>query len=412
MTVRLRLVQRGASDEAPIVLAYLVGSHLDGAMRDALPGVGIVATAESGLATSSSIVEQARILAGCGKGSPLVLVGYSAGCQGVRRHLLDGLTPSAVVAIDGTHGSMPPAEWQVDVWRQAIDRARKGEALFVGTCTQQRYTERLGLGKAFASTRTILEAASGASLDAGSITRDGDCHLLGYASKDIDGPAHIHQQREVLPMVLREHVAPRLAREPLAARWLSSVAAAWGSVLERIGRTVAPQPEPLSLGLAALELARTQLGVSERSGKNDGPAVAAYFEACTRRTNGKEAPTGWATGWDWCAAFASWCGHRAAGDGQPPHGRRIAVWELVRDAREAGAWEDVADWGAGPRPGDLVIWRRSGDPRTTGQTGHVSRCVSWDGKRLVTIGGNEENRVREADVSADLARAVGVIRYP
>lgn len=412
MTVKLRTVQTAADDSAPLVLLYLVGSQCDTDLRAALPGCGIVASSESGLATTSQIIGLARIAAKVSEAAPLVLVGYSAGCQGVRRHLLDGVEPAAVVAIDGTHASWPPAQWQIDVWSRAIDRARDGSSTFVATCTQQRYTERLGPGKAFASTRTVLERASGAILGAGVEAHEGGLHLLSYASADIDAGAHIRQQREVLPDVLRRFVAPALAREPRSKTLLERIGSA---VTQGLAAAVASVPtivEPTSLGAAALEVARSQLNVSERTGKNDGPAIAAYFEGCTRRDpRGKEQPTGWATGWDWCAAFASWCGYRASVDAKPPHGRRIAVWELVRDAREAGAWQDVAEWGDGPRPGDLVIWQRSGDPRKPGQTGHVSRCVSFVGGKLVTIGGNEQNRVREADVSADLARAVGVIRY-
>jgi hypothetical protein len=183
------------------------------------------------------------------------------------------------------------------------------------------------------------------------------------------------------------------------------------------------QPAPLdvpttpttrgNLGLRALDVARTQIGVAESTGRNDGQQIARYFNGCTRRSKtGKELPTGWQSGWDWCAAFASWCVYEAAKNGaQPSHGRRITVWELIRDARETGAWQDVSAWGDGPSAGDLVCFRRAGDPRIEGQTGHVSRCVSFDGGRLVTIGGNEINQVREADVTFDLPRVVGVIRY-
>lgn len=197
-------------------------------------------------------------------------------------------------------------------------------------------------------------------------------------------------------------------------------AAVW--FLGRMGVAQAKSPEPPvekprmpplgSLGERALEVARSQVGVQERTGTNDGPQIARYFEGCTRIVNGKEVPTGWQEGWDWCAAFASWCGYAAADPGSaPPHGKRIAVWELIRDAKALNRWQEAEEWGSGPRPGDLVCWKRGGDPRKQGEPGHVSRCVSWDGARLVTIGGNELNRVREADVSADLPRAVGVIRY-
>jgi hypothetical protein len=392
---------------------------MDSDLRAALPGCGIVASSESGVGTTSASIDAARVLGGVSSLAPLVLLGYSAGCQGVRRHLLDGIRPSIVVAIDGTHASWPPAAWQIDVWRTLADDARSGDVTFAATCTQQRYTERLGAGQAYASTRTVLERATGAELGPGVEVHDGKLHLWGYPSADIDGAAHMRQQREALPMVLRTIVAPALSRAPvelgIVERGAKAVAHAIDAALASPARIV----EPRRNGLAALEIARSQIGIVEATGRNDGPAIAAYFTSCTRRVGSIERPTGWASGWDWCAAFASWCGWRAAGPGDaPPHGRRVAVWELVRDARELGRWEDVGAWGDGPRPGDLIAWRRAGDPRIEGQPGHVSRCASWRRAsaigctdwRLRTVGGNEENRVREADVSADLGRAVGVIR--
>jgi hypothetical protein len=407
--VKLRLVQRAEASASPLVLCYLVGPHLDAELRAALPGCGIVATSENGVGTGAIWLDRARQLAGVDGRAPLCLVGYSAGCQGVRRHLLDGVEPLALAAIDGTHASWPPADWQIEVWARAMDRAIAGRCTVIATCTQQRYTERLGPGQAYASTRTVLERASGTMLAPGTEVHDGGLHLLSYASADIDAAAHIRQQREVLPDVLRRYVAPALTTTPTRLGIVDVVTSAARWLLAPSEPVIV---EPRALGLRALEIARTQLGVRESSGKNDGAPIAQYFDGATRIVSGKEQPTGWLPGWDWCAAFASWCGWRAAGSGeQPPHGKRIAVWELVRDARQLGRWDDVSGWGRGPRPGDLVVWRRSGDPRLEGQTGHVSRVVSWDGVSLVTIGGNEENRVREADVAADLGRAVGVIRY-
>ena len=408
--MKLRRVQLAASASSPIVLCYLVGSHMDRALRESLPGCAIAATDESGLATDRGVIAQARTLTGADSGAPLVLVGYSAGCQGVRRHLWDGEQPAAVVAIDGTHGSVPPRDEQIRPWRLVAERARRGEAVMVATCTQQSYTERLPAHQRFAASRTVLREATGEDLGPGTEVHMDGMHLYGYASAPIDRDAHIRQQREVLPEMLRRHVS-LLATDaaPSGPGWLARASAWAGSVVESLRE---PREEPATLGLRALEIARSQLGVREATGRNDGD-VATYFDGATRRVLGRELPTGWQSGWDWCAAFASWCGWRAAAPGgcSPPHGRRIAVWELVRDARELGRWDDVERLPLRPRPGDLLVWRRSGDPRIEGQTGHVSRCVSWDGSRLTTIGGNEENRVRLADVTADLSRCVGVIRY-
>lgn len=171
---------------------------------------------------------------------------------------------------------------------------------------------------------------------------------------------------------------------------------------------------PNTLGARALERARSQVGVSETTGNNDGAQIARYFAGATRIVNGQERATGWTPGWEWCAAFASWCGYDAREGSEPmPHGWRIAVWELVRDARAVGTWRDwAAGKPGGPRPGDLVIFKRgSGDPRNLGSMGHVARCVSWDGVELVTIGGNEHNAVTQQGNAARMAEIVGLISY-
>lgn len=193
-------------------------------------------------------------------------------------------------------------------------------------------------------------------------------------------------------------------RAALAALGLGGAVALFARVL---GSSGSP------LGLRALDRARSQLGVKEATGNNDGPEIAKYFAGATRIINGQEKPTGWVAGWEWCAAFASWCAFEARqGAETVPHGWRIAVWELVRDARASGAWRDwTVGASSGPRPGDLVIYRRKGDPRQPGQTGHVARCVTWDGARLLTIGGNEHNAVTQQDNAARLGDVVGFIAY-
>lgn len=184
-----------------------------------------------------------------------------------------------------------------------------------------------------------------------------------------------------------------------------------GGAVALFARALGSSGSPL--GLRALDRARSQLGTSEATGNNDGAQIAKYFAGATRIIDGQEKPTGWAPGWEWCAAFASWCAFEARqGAETVPHGWRIAVWELVRDARASGAWRDwTVGASSGPRPGDLVIYRRKGDPRQAGQTGHVARCVTWDGARLVTIGGNEHNAVTQQDNAARLGDAVGFIAY-
>jgi hypothetical protein len=144
---------------------------------------------------------------------------------------------------------------------------------------------------------------------------------------------------------------------------------------------------------AIVRVALSQVGVVEATGRNDGPQIKRYFEGCTR--GGK--PTGWASGWDWCAAFASWVLHVA---GVTWIGRRIAVHELASDARAAGRLETSRAYR--PRPGDLYIGARGGGDPLLGGTGHTRICIAEAGPmRYRGIGGNEDNRVLDATHSYD-----------
>jgi hypothetical protein len=144
-----------------------------------------------------------------------------------------------------------------------------------------------------------------------------------------------------------------------------------------------------------LERAISQLGVREATGRNDGEQIAKYFNGATRLSSkGTEQPTGWRSGWEWCAAFFGWCGWRT---------HRIAVHEYVSDGRRLGLYHPK-DSGYVPKPGDGVIFARAGEDPEQGGQGHIARFQSYghagDGTaplvyspRFMTVGGNEENQV-------------------
>ena len=145
-------------------------------------------------------------------------------------------------------------------------------------------------------------------------------------------------------------------------------------------------------GDAIVRVALSQVGIREATGRNDGPQIARYFEGCTRTVGGRELATGWATGWDWCAAFASWVLHVA---GAKWIGRRIAVRELCEDARAAGRLETSPSYR--PKPGDLWIGARGGGDPLLGGTGHVRVFVAAaSASEYRGIGGNEANAVTDA----------------
>lgn len=207
----MRIVQSGSSPD--IAILYLVGTHLDADLRRVLgPAPWIVAFGD---AQGRSPIEVTRAL-GLERVNSLVLCGYSAGTQAVRAALRSGSIPIAdrlgVVTIDGTHASMPPEEWQIRTWHDLAEQARRGERLFVTTCTAQTYVEHLTTGR-FLATLTVLRMAIDETLEPGAELHDGDLHVHAYPSKTIDKDAHIAQQRVVLPEMLERHVRPWLERD-------------------------------------------------------------------------------------------------------------------------------------------------------------------------------------------------------
>ncbi|WP_437591511.1 peptidoglycan-binding domain-containing protein [Sorangium sp. So ce1000] len=219
-----RIISAGSDERRALVLLFFVppihrpgDPHLDDQIRAALPGACVIAYSDQD--GEPIALAEARARAVGWTGGPLVLGGFSAGVlRGVRKRLLEGAKPDAVIAIDGTHADLPPAAWQLDVWRPIIADARDGRRLFVATATQQLYVESLPGEARYMATITLLRRLTGwplaspGPLPLGEHVSDGDCHVHSYASAKMDGRAHSDQQTRVLPEMLRRHLAPWLAR--------------------------------------------------------------------------------------------------------------------------------------------------------------------------------------------------------
>ena len=344
--MKFRAVAKGPG---PVCVLFLVGSHMDPALRSALPGWAIVATDESGVGVTRAELDRARALVGT-VGAELALVGFSAGCQGVRALLEAGVRPSHVATFDGTHDSIPPSH--LGTWRELAAEARAGQAVWVGTCTQMTYVERIPVGQPgrATSTRHVLEQACGVSLPPGTEVHEGGLHLVSYPSADVDKAAHIAQQRDVMPALLTRYFA-----------------------LEAIPDTD-PAPRPgASWADAILGPLRTVGGWLTQAIATDGAQVVEL----------------------------------------PPHGWRCSVAELVADARALGTWHSAEDVRAGRyqiKPGDLLISARGGGDPLHGGTGHVERAETVS--PLVTIGGNEGDTWTRAPFDVNAASFRGVIEYP
>lgn len=351
MPIKWRTVQRG---QGPTLAIYLCGHipALDAAICAALPGSPIIATSSSGRETRWGELARGIDEAGAKRADGVIVAGFSAGCQGVRAHLWQGLEPVGVIALDGTHGAWPtPRADQVDVWTQVALEGRRRERLVILTCTQQRYVQRLSSkdGGPYAASSTILARAL--SLPEWETVKpqppatypgtpaielhEGDLHVLMYPGTDCDHDAHAAQLRHVLPDLLARYVRPYLSGRLVEAPSSPVDASPDGPV------TIPPNGAGESLGTAA------------RRGADALVAMGA----------------------------------------EPSHGYRCAVAELVADARALGRYHRRGS-PYRPKVGDLLISARSGGDPENGGPGHVERVTdTYEHAPLapLTIGANERN---------------------
>lgn len=406
----LRLVAARPSPTAPLAVCYLVGPAVDAALRAALPSCGIVATGEAPLAPTRADLDAALAVAGAPRGAPLVLVGYSAGCQPVRAHLLAGVDPLGVVTADGTHAGMPPGAWQIEVWRVLAAEARRGEVCWAASCTQMDYVERIKAGQKgrATSTRHVLEAALGLELPAGLELHEGGLHV--YSDPSPGEPtaeahaAHVRQQTHRLPVLLA-HVEQWLqARAPTVPP----------------GPATEPAPPPwrdpaLSLGARCLLWCENELaaGVQEEpAGSNTGPRIREYFAPAMRDGRRLGLKKG-----AWCVVAQCAALEACLLPGEPrPHSYVVSGVELEQSARDAGTWRDAG--GYEPRPGDLAVMRREGsgsddDRDASGWFRHVPRVRDWrDVWNWTTLGANEANGWRRSLHTGGIGLVVGWVAYP
>lgn len=160
-----------------------------------------------------------------------------------------------------------------------------------------------------------------------------------------------------------------------------------------------------------IELALTQLGVRERSGRNDGTPWERY-QRRPKQENG--------AGWAWCAAFVLVC-LELSGYPVPPTGgqydprrpwknKQIPLHDVDAFARwceESGWWFDPAE--QAPRAGDLFFL---GDRGTSdgGEGGHVGIIEQVKNGRIFTIEGNSRNAVRRQSYALTSPRIEGYAR--
>ncbi len=121
----------------------------------------------------------------------------------------------------------------------------------------------------------------------------------------------------------------------------------------------------------AIELAYSQLGVSETEGEN----------------RGDNEKYGAGAGVAWCAAFVSWLfGEGQNNSGNNPLKFTSSVSGLREQAQAAGYYSKVGTYT--PKPGDIMIQKSNG-------ASHTGIVVKVEGDTIYTIEGNTSDAVRE-----------------
>ncbi len=387
----MKLIAPGRGDRRDCVIVYHLNpsaGEIQGRIRASAPDAIIVndtsTVAGYYLAPMrlDATIEFARKQSGALGLGRTALVGFSAGCQALRAHLIAGAEPDALIPVDGTHCSKPPNErTQIWPWKTYAEKARDGRCVMVASHTNI-------LPPNFTGTRTTLEHITGWPLPPNVEGRRQEGKLVVHSYTGTDAAAHISQARNALSRMVAEamdllgarppSVAPPPVALPPSAAWLNPAL-------------------PLGERCVLWSLAEMERGVCEApAGSNRSPDIDRYLdpaEPIYRRNTGERLRL---RGVAWCAAAAG-AAHRAcARPGEAYPTVRVSGAEMVEDAVEVGAWRPVAAvrlQGWTPRLGDIAIYDRSHEGSAWMR--HVCRVAAvGDDGTFATIGGNEGDRWR------------------
>jgi CHAP domain len=121
----------------------------------------------------------------------------------------------------------------------------------------------------------------------------------------------------------------------------------------------------MNLGIEAMKIALTQVGVTEKTNHNDGPAVEGYLKS-----------VGLSKGYSWCMAFVFWCAQNAAAAGKIENPLKCTAGVLAQWAARPLLRVTI------PEPGDIFVMDYG---KGLGHTGYV---ISVRGDLVETVEGN------------------------
>jgi uncharacterized protein (TIGR02594 family) len=126
-----------------------------------------------------------------------------------------------------------------------------------------------------------------------------------------------------------------------------------------------------------LSIAKSQTGVYEFVGAQHNPEILKYLKTVGINSGDETS---------WCSAFIAWCLKQS---GQSISGAN----GTARSWSRAGCVEKLDQ----PLHGCICVFKRPPNP----EHGHVSFLVRVQGGRLVCLGGNQSNKVKESGYSTD-----------
>lgn len=160
------------------------------------------------------------------------------------------------------------------------------------------------------------------------------------------------------------------------------------------GDVLAPPPgafkagNPSEVGAKMLDAARSQVGVREATGNNDGIPSQRY-------ANGRREP--------WCADFVSWSMRQASPTAAAKYGS-AGVSDMESKMQRDHKW--FARGAAAPKPGDVIFFANRGDS-DHGHGRHVGIVEKVENGRVYTVEGNSSNAVHRRSYPLDAGRIAG-----
>ncbi len=209
----IRLVQAGRGAQRPLVVLYHAGPWSDPLVTDAAgpdacvvndteePSQGLYSKVDAGgIENLATVVTQAQGLAGeAFTPSPLIVAGFSEGCEGVRSQLLAGYDPDVAICADGIQVQRNHSDADLQVWRDIVARARAGTRRFLVSHAFFSATRGLPVVETMRLI-TGLSLPQGGTPESPLSVRDGGLTVL---SADTD---HATQGHVLLPAMIREAV--------------------------------------------------------------------------------------------------------------------------------------------------------------------------------------------------------------